>query len=211
MIPGNKDLAGYFDWAAGHHQIASETLVPKKIVFSDDGRLVMLESWTEFRGRKGVDIPEFFGWGPVAEGIGPVIKMIVIYHLDEAGRIKHLEPAAATLMKKATKPDSQVAETQHGFRTKEDIHTYLSFFSANQFDKASQFWAPNLQVHLGPVTVEGREENIKFFSSQRAGGMHEKVVPSEITLDGDACALRCDVTFTAQKDFPEVRISREAV
>lgn len=184
--------------------------MPKKIVFGEGGRLVVLESWTEFRGRKGVDIPDFFGWGPVAEGLGPLVKMIVMYHLDEAGRIKHLEPIASNLMKKATKEPgsgSQTApgeEQERGFRTKEDIQAYLGFFSANDFDNASRFWAPNLEVHLGPVTVEGREENKKFFSSQRAAGMNERVVPTEITLDGNACALRCEVTFTAQKDFPEV-------
>lgn len=209
MIPGEKTLAGYFDWAQGHHQLATETLVPKKIVFDRDSNLAMLESWTEFRGRKGVDIPDFFGWGPVAENIGPVVKMIVFYHLDEAGRIKHFEPGSSVLMQKAVKqePDNGAQEEDAGlagFRTKEDVRTYLDFFSKNQFDEASRFWAPNVQVHLGDVVIEGRQESIVFFTAQRESGMSEKVVPSEITLDEDSCVLRCEVTFTAQKDFPEV-------
>lgn len=205
MIPGKKDLAGYLDWARGHHQIASETLLPQKIVFDRDSNLAMLESWTKFEGREGVDIDDFFGWGPVAPGIGPVVKMIVFYHLDEAGRIKHLEPACAVLMEKATR-EADGAQAGQSFRTKEDVHKYLGFFSENQFDKASQFWAPNVRVHLGDVIIEGREENIKFFAKQRESGMNEKVVPSEIMLDEGSCALRCDVTFTAQKDFPEVSL-----
>lgn len=201
-IPGEKNLQGYYDWAQGHHQIASETLVPKKIIFDRDsnGKLVMLESWTEFKGRKGVDIDDFFGWGPVAEGIGPIIKMIVFYHLDEQDRIKYLEPACAILKEKATKP----ARAGRGFRTEEDVHNYIGFFSNNDFASASQFWAPKLRVDLGKATVEGREDNIKFFSAQRASGMNENVAPLDIKILDDRVELKCNVTFTAQKDFPEV-------
>ena len=98
-IPGPKTLDGYLDWVRGHHQIASETLVPKKIIFDRDGRFVVLESWTEFRGNKEVIINDFFGWGPVAKSIGPVVKMIVFYHLDSRGRIVQLE-ATSMLMSK---------------------------------------------------------------------------------------------------------------
>lgn len=205
MVPGKKDLAAYFGWAREHHKLATETLVPKKIVFDRDSNLAMLESWTEFRGRKGVDIPDFFGWGPVAENIGPVVKMIVFYHLDEAGRIKYFEPGSSVLMKKATKEPSDAQAGPSGFRTKEDVRAYLDFFSKNQFDKSAHFWSPKVQVHLGDVIIEGRDETIAFFTAQRESGMNEKVVPTEITLDEGSCVLRCDVTFTAQKDFPEVR------
>lgn len=155
---------------------------------------------------------DFFGWGPVSEGTGPDVTMIVFYHLDERGRVVHLEPGATRLLRKA-----QVANVALGgsaaigsgssFRTKEDVRRYISFFSGNDFGKASEFWALELEVRLGKLQViQGREENVKFFSEQRRNGMDENVAPKQITLDDNCCVLHAEVTFTARKDFPEVRL-----
>lgn len=204
-MPGSKDLIGYYNWAKEHHQIAAEILVPKQIIFDRSGRLVVLESWTEFKGRPGVAMDDFFGWGPVAEGSGPTVKMIVFYHLDEKGRVRHLQPAATVLLNTAVQTSKpQVQKSSPSFRTKEDVERYISFFSTNRFDEASQYWAPDLAVHLGPVIIRGREENIEFFTKQRKSGMNEVVVPQKITLDNGSCVLQAEVTFTAQVDFPEV-------
>lgn len=193
----------------GHHQIASETLVPHKIILDRDGKFATLESMTEFRGRKGQDRDNFFGWGPITEGTGPVVKMIVFYHLDDAGRITHLEPAGSSLVKRADSQANGNGDATKGrppgFYTKDHVQTYIELFSSNQFDKTSGFWAPDLKVTLGPTVIQGREDNIKFFESQRAGNVNEKVEPTAITLDESSCALRAVVTFTALRDFPEVR------
>lgn len=198
-----------------HHQIASETLVPQKRILDCDGKFAVLESLTEFRGRKGQDRDDFFGWGPISEGIGPIVKMIVFYHLDDAGRITHLEPAGASLVKRAdgcsSDSGSATRGRQTGFFSKEHVRAYIRLFSTNQFAKASDFWAPNLEVTLGPTVIKGREENINFFTSQRAGNVNENVEPTEITLDESSCALRAVVTFTALRDFPEVKGSSPPV
>lgn len=90
----------------GHHQIGSETLVPKKITLDTDNKFAMLDSLAEFRGRKGKDRDNSFGCGPISEGAGPVVKMIVLYHLDDAGRIIYLEPAGTSLVKRADSDDA---------------------------------------------------------------------------------------------------------
>lgn len=208
LIPGPKTISGYHQWAKGHHQIASETLVPQKIIFDRDGGLVVAEVRAEFRGKKGVEIDEFFGWGPVSEGTGPDVTMIVFYHLDERGRVVHLEPGATKLLRKAQAVDgSAVAGSGSSFKTKDDVRRYIGFFSSNDFSKASEFWAPELEVRLGKLQViQGREENVKFFSEQRRNGMDENVAPKQITLDDNCCVLHAEVTFTARKDFPEVSL-----
>lgn len=155
---------------------------------------------------------DFFGWGPVSEGTGPDVKMIVFYHLDDKGRVVHLEPGATKLLRKAQAADvavgsSAVAGSGSSFRTKDDVRSYIGFFSGNDFGQASKFWAPNLEVRLGKLQViQGREENVKFFSEQRLAGMDENVAPKQITLDDSCCVLHAEVTFTARKDFPEVRL-----
>lgn len=155
---------------------------------------------------------DFFGWGPVSEGTGPDVTMIVFYHLDERGRVMHLEPGATKLLKKAQVTNivvggSSAAGSASSFRTKDDVRSYIGHFSGNNFDKASEFWAPDLEVRLGKFQViQGREENVKFFSEQRLAGMDENVVPKQITLDDSCCVLHAEVTFTARKDFPEVRM-----
>lgn len=155
---------------------------------------------------------DFFGWGPVSEGTGPDVKMIVFYHLDDKGRVVHLEPGATKLLRKAEAANvagggGAVHESGSSFRTKDDVRSYIGFFSGNDFGKASRFWAPNLEVRLGKLQViQGREENVKFFSEQRLAGMDENVAPKQITLDDSCCVLHAEVTFTARKDFPEVRL-----
>ncbi|KAG6361199.1 hypothetical protein INS49_009423 [Diaporthe citri] len=209
LIPGPKTISGYHQWAKGHHQIASETLVPQKIIFDLDGGLVVVEVRAEFRGKKGVEMDDFFGWGPVSEGTGPDVTMIVFYHLDERGRVVHLEPGATKLLRKAQAANvavggSAVAGSGSSFRTKDDVRRYIGFFSSNDFGKASEFWAPELEVRLGKLQViHGREENVKFFSEQRVNGMDENVAPKQITLDDSCCVLHAEVTFIARKDFPE--------
>lgn len=207
-IPGEKTIKGYYEWAVAHHQIASETLVPRKIILDPDNKFAVLESLTEFRGRQGKDRDDFFGWGPISEGTGPIVKMIVFYHLDDAGRITHLEPAVATLFKRADglpiNSGSAIKSRATGFYTKEHVRDYIRLFSTNRFAEASAFWAPKLKVTLGPTVINGREENIDFFTEQRAGNVNENVEPTEITLDESSCALRAVVTFTALRDFPEV-------
>lgn len=192
----------------GHHQIASETLVPQKLILDSEKGMAVLDSLTEFRGRQGKDRDDFFGWGPISEGKGPVVRMIVFYHLDDAGRIKHLEPAGATLVKRAdshsSASDGTIKEKQLGFFTKEHVRDYLRHFSTNQSVEASAFWAPNIKVTIGPTVIHGREENIKFFTAQRASNVNENVEPTVITLDESGCALRAVVTFTALRGFPEV-------
>lgn len=154
---------------------------------------------------------DFFGWGPVSEGTGPDVTMIVFYHLDERGRVLHLEPGATKLLRKAQVADAAgsggaAAGSVSCFRTKDDVGRYIGFFSSNDFAKASEFWAPELEVRLGKLQViQGREENVEFFSEQRRNGMDENVVPKQITLDDSCCVLHAEVTFTARKDFPEVR------
>lgn len=154
---------------------------------------------------------DFFGWGPVSEGTGPDVTMIVFYHLDEMGRVLHLEPGATRLLRKAQVANvvvgsSAVPGSGSSFRTKDDVRRYIGFFSGNDFGKASEFWAPELEVRLGKLQViQGREENVKFFSQQRLNGMDENVAPKQITLDDSCCVLHAEVTFTARKDFPEVR------
>ncbi|KAK7714665.1 hypothetical protein SLS63_011639 [Diaporthe eres] len=209
LIPGPKTLSSYHQWAKGHHKIASETLVPRKIIFDRDGGLVIVEVRAEFRGKKGVEMNDFFGWGPVSEETGPDVTMIVFYHLDERGRVLHLEPGATKLLRKAQVADAAgsggaAAGSVSYFRTKDDVGRYIGFFSSNNFAKASEFWAPELEVRLGKLQViQGREENVKFFSEQRRNGMDENVVPKQITLDDSCCVLHAEVTFTARKDFPE--------
>lgn len=155
---------------------------------------------------------DFFGWGPVSEGTGPDVKMIVFYHLNERGRVVHLEPGATKLLSKAqatniTVGGSAAAGSGSSFRTKDDVRSYIGFFSGNDFGKASGFWAPDLEVRLGKSQViQGREENVRFFSEQRRAGMDENVAPKQITLDDSCCVLHAEVTFTARKDFPEVRM-----
>lgn len=172
--------------------------------------MVIVEARAEFRGKKGVEMDDFFGWGPVSEGTGPDVKMIVFYHLDERGRVAHLEPGATRLLRKAsaanvTVGDSAVTGSGSSFRTKDDVRRYIGFFSDNNFGKASEFWAPELEVQLGKSQViQGREENVKFFSEQRRMGMDENVAPKQITLDDNCCVLHAEVTFTARKDFPQV-------
>jgi hypothetical protein len=172
-----------------------------------------VEARAEFRGKKGVEMNDFFGWGPVAEGTGPDVTMIVFYHLDERGRVVHLEPGATRLLKKAPATKlvggtSPTAAPGSSFRTKDDVRSYIGFFSSNKFGKASEFWAPELEVRLGKFQViQGREENVRFFSEQRLAGMDENVVPKQITLDDDCCVIHAEVTFTAGRDFPEVRIN----
>lgn len=174
--------------------------------------MVIVEARAEFRGRKGVEMDDFFGWGPVSEGTGPDVKMIVFYHLDERGRVVHLEPGATRLLRKASAANAAVggsalAGPGSSFRTKDDVRRYIGFFSDNDFGKASEFWAPELEVRLGKFQViQGREENVKFFSEQRRMGMDENVAPKQITLDDNCCVLHAEVTFTARKDFPEVRL-----
>ncbi|KAG8157413.1 hypothetical protein KVR01_012797 [Diaporthe batatas] len=183
LIPGPKNISGYHQW---------------KIIFDRDGALVVVEVRAEFRGQKGVEMDDFFGWGPVSEGTGPDVKMIVFYHLDEEGRVLHLEPGATSLLSKAKATD------QASFRTKDDVKTYIGLFSSNDFGKASEFWATDLEVHLGKIQViQGREENVQFFSEQRRAGMDENFVPKQITLDDSCCVLHAAVIFTARKDFPE--------
>lgn len=174
--------------------------------------MVIVEARAEFRGKKGVEMDDFFGWGPVSEGTGPDVRMIVFYHLDERGRVIHLEPGATRLLRKASAANaavsgSAVAGPGSSFRTKDDVRRYIGFFSDNNFGKASEFWAPELEVRLGKFQViQGREENVKFFSEQRRMGMDENVAPKQITLDDNCCVLHAEVTFTARKDFPEVRL-----
>lgn len=212
LIPGPKNISGYHQWAKGHHQIASETLIPQKIIFDRDGALVVVDALAEFRGKKGVAMDDFFGWGPVSEGAGPDVKMIVFYHLDERGRVVHLEPGATRLLSKAQTAGGAVggstgAASGASFRTKDDVKRYIGFFSSNDFGNASKFWASDLEVRLGKVQViRGREENIKFFSGQRLAGMDENVVPKQITLDDSCCVLYAEVIFMARKDFPEVSV-----
>lgn len=171
-----------------------------------------MQARAEFRGKKGVEMDDFFGWGPVSEGTGPDVIMIVFYHLDERGRVVHLEPGATKLLRKAQVVDvavggSAAAGSGSSFRTKDDVRSYIGFFSSNNFGKASEFWAPDLEVRLGKLQViQGREENVKFFSTQRLNGMDENVAPKQITLDDSCCVLHAEVTFTARKDFPEVRL-----
>lgn len=171
-----------------------------------------MEVRAEFRGKKGVEMDNFFGWGPVSEGVGPDVTMIVFYHLDEKGRVIHLEPGATRLLKKAELANVVVggkpaATSRSSFQTKDDVRRYIGFFSNNDFGKASEFWAPELEVRLGKLQViRGREENVKFFSEQRRAGMDENVTPKQITLDDSCCVLHAEVTFTARKDFPEVRM-----
>lgn len=153
---------------------------------------------------------DFFGWGPVSEGTGPDVKMIVFYKLDERGRVVHLEPGATTLLSKAQAANvaaagGGAAAPISSFRTKDDVRRYIGYFSGNDFGRASEFWAPDLEVRLGEIQViQGREENVKFFSGQRLAGMDENVAPKQITLDESCCVLHAEVTFTARKDFPEV-------
>lgn len=155
---------------------------------------------------------DFFGWGPVFEGTGPDVKMIVFYTLDERGRVVHLEPGATTLLSKAEAPSvaaaaGGAAAPKSSFRTKDDVRRYIGYFSSNDFGRASEFWAPELEVRLGKIQViQGREENVKFFSGQRLAGMDENVAPKQITLDESCCVLHAEVTFTARMDFPEVRL-----
>lgn len=155
---------------------------------------------------------DFFGWGPVSEGTGPDVTMVVFYHLDESGRVLHLEPGATRLLRKAQASSlaaggSSAAGTGSSFLTKDDVRSYIGFFSSNNFGKASEFWAPDLEVRLGKLQViRGREENVKFFSGQRLAGMDENVAPKHITLDDDCCVIQAEVTFIARKDFPEVRM-----
>lgn len=52
--------------------------------------------------------------------------------------------------------------------------------------------------------IQGREENIKFFTAQWEGNVNENVEPTVIILDDGTCALRAVVTLTALRDFPEV-------
>lgn len=211
IIPGPKNISGYHQWAKAHHQIASETLIPQKIIFDRDGALVVVEVRAEFRGKKGVVMDDFFGWGPVSEGTGPDVKMIVFYHLDDQGRVFQLEPGATRLLRKAQALGGAVSgstETASGtcFRIKDDVKRYIGLFSSNDFGKASEFWASDLEVRLGKVQViRGREENVEFFSEQRRAGMDENVVPKQITLDESCCVLHAEVIFTARKDFPGVR------
>lgn len=210
IIPGPKNISGYHRWAERHHQIASETLIPQMIIFDRDGALVVVEVRAEFRGKGGVVMGDFFGWGPVSEGTGPDVKMIVFYHLDEGGRVIHLEPGATRLLRKAQAAGGAVGGTREtasgtSFRTKDDVKRYINFFSSNDFGKASEFWAPDLEVRLGKLQmIQGREENVKFFSGQRRAGMNENVIPKQITLDESFCVLHAEVIFTARKDFPEV-------
>lgn len=216
MIPGPKTISGYHQWAKGHHQIASETLIPQKIIFDRDGGLVVAEVRAEFRGKKGVEMEDFFGWGPVSEGTGPDVTMIVFYHLDEKGRVVHLEPGANRLLRKAQAANDPVdssaaAGPGQSFRTKDDVRSYLGHFSSNDFGKASEFWAQELEVRLGKFnTIRGRQENVEYFSKQRESGMDERVAPKQITLDDSCCVLHAEVTFIARRDFPEVRPHRHA-
>lgn len=171
-----------------------------------------MEVRAEFRGKTGVEMNDFFGWGPVSKGVGPDVTMIVFYHLDEQGRVMHLEPGATRLLRKAELAnvvvgDKPAAASGSSFQTKDDVRKYIGFFSSNDFGKASEFWAPELEVRLGRLQViQGREENVKFFSEQRRAGMDENVTPKQITLDDSCCVLHAEVTFTARKDFPEVRM-----
>lgn len=148
----------------------------------------------------------------MSEGTGPDVKMIVFYHLDERGRVVHLEPGATRLLNKAqatniTVGGSAAAGSGSSFRTKDDVRSYIGFFSGNDFGRASEFWAPDLEVRLGKrQVIQGREENVRFFSEQRRAGMDENVAPKQITLDDSCCVLHAEVTFTARKDFPEVRM-----
>ena len=171
-----------------------------------------MEARAEFRGKKGVEMNDFFGWGPVSEGTGPDVTMIVFYHLDERGRVVHLEPGATKLLKKppiakVVGGGSPTPAPGSSFRTKDDVRSYIGFFSSNKFGRASEFWAPELEVRLGEFQViQGREENIRFFSEQRLAGMDENVTPKQITLDDNCCVILAEVTFTARRDFPEVRM-----
>ncbi|KAM5353261.1 hypothetical protein ACJZ2D_016842 [Fusarium nematophilum] len=89
------------------------------------------------------------------------------------------------------------------FSTKADVKRYLEYFSANDFDQASQYWSSGIKVLLGDrFRVESRDENVKFFQDQRRL-ISEKVVPQTIVLDDSACALRAVVTFTPLQDLPE--------
>lgn len=155
---------------------------------------------------------DFFGWGPVSEGTGPDVKMIVFYHLDDRGRVVHLEPGATKLLSKAQVTNvavggSAVAGSRSSFRTKDDVRRYIGYFSSNDFGRASEFWAPDLEVRLGKIQViQGRDENVRFFSGQRLAGMDENVAPKQITLDESCCVLHAEVTFSARKDFPDVSL-----
>lgn len=106
-LPGEKTLKGYLDWIKPLHSRYVEKLVPKKLIIDRDGKYVVGEFHTEFTARTAeFQSDNFLGkWGPIDEKIGPVIKMIVFYHLDDAGKITQLEPES-TLLRVAVRPET---------------------------------------------------------------------------------------------------------
>lgn len=101
-LPGPKNIQGYLEWVQPLHSRYVEKLVPKKLIFDRDGKYVVGEFHTEFIARTELfQSDNFMGkWGFIDEEKGPVIKMIVFYHLDATGKIIQLE-AESTLLRTA--------------------------------------------------------------------------------------------------------------
>ncbi|KAH8594120.1 hypothetical protein B0O99DRAFT_673257 [Bisporella sp. PMI_857] len=96
-----KSFKGYMEWIKPMHAVLTETLALQKLAFDKDGKYIVADFHTKFRSKGVFETEHFAGkWGPIYGDKGPLVRMVVWYHLDPDGYIVQLE-AISTLMEAA--------------------------------------------------------------------------------------------------------------
>ncbi|KAH7237945.1 hypothetical protein B0J15DRAFT_529384 [Fusarium solani] len=189
----DRTLDEFLAWVDQIHSCMRETLVLKKVVFSQEA--VATEMHTQFRGINGFETDNLDGrWGPVWPDNGPLVRMFVWYTLDKDGHIIELAEDAS-VMKEASR---------HTIRTRGDLGHYLRSFNTNDFDTFPRYYTPDVTVILdGKETLTGKDEVVKFFRNAREK-IHEEVNVQSIILDKDGVAIKSDIKFTAIANIEDI-------
>ncbi|KAK5064364.1 hypothetical protein LTR84_000197 [Exophiala bonariae] len=91
-----RDINGFVKWATHTHQHeVAEEVVPRKIIFDKTEKFVVIDSVVKFRGRKSYVNENWNGLGPIQEGTGPDVRMVIFYRLDDQARVLEIEAAIA--------------------------------------------------------------------------------------------------------------------
>lgn len=97
----NKTFTGYIEWLQPMHAKVTETLHLQKFAFDKYGKYIVADFHTLFRSKGNFETEQFLGkWGPIYDNKGPVVRMVVWYHLSSGGHVVELE-ANSTLIEAA--------------------------------------------------------------------------------------------------------------
>lgn len=91
----------------------------------------------------------------------------------------------------------------YSIRTREDLDRYLVAFNTTEPEIYTSYYAPDAEMALGNLVLNGRDAIIQFFNIGRPR-VSEHIAADSVLFEKHAVALTATITFTAKVDLTEV-------